>query len=239
MNADLLVRLEQVSVGYPQRAILNEVHLQLPGGSFTALLGGNGSGKTTLLKTLAGILPPLAGQIVFPPRHGRELILGYVPQRESLDPLFLLSGFEVALMGTYGRIPPAHKIPATEKQLTLKCLRLTGAEEFAAQPFSRLSGGQKQRVLIARALATRPHLLLLDEPTAGIDTAAAQAIMEVLSTLHREQGLNVLWVTHDLPTVRRYAERVIWLKNGQVLHGPVAELMTPDKITELLELSWG
>jgi manganese/zinc/iron transport system ATP- binding protein len=239
MNAKPLFVLDHVSVGYRQRAVLSEVQLQLPAGSFTALLGGNGSGKTTLLKTLAGILPPLAGRVVYPERDGRALILGYVPQRESLDALFLLSAFEVALMGTYGRIRAGRLVSAQEKAFTVKCLRLTGAEEFASQQFSRLSGGQKQRVLIARALAARPHLLLLDEPTAGIDAAAAQAIMEVLSALHREQGLNVLWVTHDLATVRRYADTVIWLKRGQVLQGPVTELMTPDKITELLELSWG
>ncbi len=239
MTTDPLVVLERVSVGYRQHEILGQVQLQLPRGSFTALLGGNGSGKTTLLKTLAGILPPLSGRVVFPEWNGQRLILGYVPQRESLDPLFLLSGFEVALMGTYGRVPPGRRVPAVERDLTWKCLRLTGAEEFAHQQFSRLSGGQKQRVLIARALAARPHLLLLDEPTAGVDAAAAQAIMEVLGTLHREQRMSVLWVTHDLAAVHQYAEAVIWLKRGAVLHGKTSELMTPDKIAELLELSWG
>lgn len=239
MSTSALIHLDRVTVGYGHRAILGDVQLAIPDPSFTALLGGNGSGKTTLLKTLAGVLKPLSGKISYGRRNGRDLVLGYVPQRESLDALFLLSGFEVALMGTYGRVSPGRRVPAAERELTTQCLRLTGAEEFAGQPFARLSGGQKQRVLIARALATRPHVLLLDEPTAGIDAVATQAIMDVLSVLHREQGLSVLWVTHDLPAVRSYAGAVIWLNRGRVLQGPVGELMTPDKIAELLELSWG
>ena len=239
MNLDPIVILDHVSAGYRQHGVLRDVCLQLARGSFTALLGGNGSGKTTLLKTLAGILPPLSGQVTYPPKDGQPTVIGYVPQRESLDPLFLLSGFEVALMGTYGRIRPGRRVPPRERDFTVKCLRLTGAEEFARKPFSQLSGGQKQRVLIARALTTRPHFLLLDEPTAGIDLPAVEAIMDTLQTLHREWGLTVLLVSHDLAVVHRYVERVLFVQHGAIIEGSADDMLVPDKLARLLELSLG
>jgi ABC-type Mn2+/Zn2+ transport system ATPase subunit len=235
--SDPVIALERVSVGYGRRTILAEVNLQLPRGSFTALLGANGSEKSTLLKTLAGILPPLSGAIRFGTANGPAPVLGYVPQREALDPLFLFSGYEVALMGTYGRVGPGRIVPIAERHFTRECLRLTGAGTFAQQPFSQLSGGQKQRVLMARALATRPDLLLLDEPTAGLDAAASQSIMEALVQLNRERGLTILLVTHDLPAVRRHGRQAIWLHHGRLLHGSVEEMLSSEKIEALLELS--
>jgi ABC-type Mn2+/Zn2+ transport system ATPase subunit len=108
--------------------------------------------------------------------------------------------------------------------------------KVAKKRFSQLSGGQKQRVLIARALATRADFLLLDEPTAGIDAAAAEAIMELLVTLHKQQTLTILMVNHDLHTVRRYVRQVIWLHEGKVLQGPVEQLLSPQKIEQILDL---
>ena len=239
MIPDSIVVLDRVSAGYGQHIVLRDLCLELPCGSFTALLGGNGSGKTTLLKTFAGILKPLAGQVTYPTRDGSPTVIGYVPQREALDALFLLSGFEVALMGTYGRVPPGRRVPASERDFTFQCLRLTGADGFAQKPFSKLSGGQKQRVLIARALAGRPRFLLLDEPTAGIDVPAVEAIMDTLSTLHREWGLTVLLVSHDLAVVRRYVQRVLLLQHGVLIGGTPADMLAPDQVARLLELSLG
>jgi ABC-type Mn2+/Zn2+ transport system ATPase subunit len=237
MSESILVELEQVSVGYGGRAILSELDLVLPAGSFTALLGGNGSGKTTLLKTIVGILPPVAGRIAVGQVGGQPVVLGYVPQRETLDALFLLSGYEVALMGAYGRLKPGRPLPPAEARLAQQCLRLTGAEEFARRPFAELSGGQKQRILIARALVTRPHLLALDEPTSGLDAAAAQAIMEVLAALTREQGMGVLLVTHDLGMVRRHVARVLWAHQGTLTAGATVEMLAPERLARLLEFS--
>ncbi|MBM3882548.1 MAG: metal ABC transporter ATP-binding protein [Verrucomicrobia bacterium] len=233
-----LVRLENLAVGYGQHVVLAGLDLALASGSFTALLGANGSGKSTLLKALAGILKPLAGQIRWAAPEARPVRLGYVPQRETLDSLFLLSGFEVALMGTFNRLRPGRIVRATERARVGECLRLTGAEGFAGRPFAQLSGGQKQRILIARALAVQPDLLLLDEPVAGVDPAHAQAIMDLLVRLHGDQGLSVILVTHDLPTVRRHIPEVLWLQGGRAVHGPASELLTPARIEDLLELSW-
>ena len=231
-----LLTLNNVSVGYGHEAILHGVQLRVARGSFTALLGANGSGKTTLLKTIVGILPPLAGRVEFPTSSGPPPVLGYVPQRETLDPLYLVSSHEVVLMGTYGRLGAGRQPSASDRQFALECLEKTGVADLRQQRFSVLSGGQKQRVLIARALATRPDILVLDEPTAGIDTTATRGILELLRELHRQRGLTILMVNHDLAAVRQNAQHVIWLHEGQVIQGPASELLTPAHLGKILHL---
>jgi ABC-type Mn2+/Zn2+ transport system ATPase subunit len=228
--------LAGLTVGYDRRPVLQDIHLSIRRGSFTALLGANGSGKSTLIKTLLGIIPPLAGQMMFPSSSSRAAVLGYTPQRDSLDPVFLLSSFEVALMGVCGRVGPGRFIAKSERDWAQECLRQAGADDLGRQRFSRLSGGQKQRVLIARALAARPDVLLLDEPTSGIDVGAKQAIMELLQQIHRQQRHTILMASHDLPVVRQYSERVIWLHQGNVLEGPVSDMLSRDKIEAIMDL---
>ena len=238
-SAIALLTLNNVSVGYGREAILRGVSLCVARGSFTALLGANGSGKTTLLKTIVGILPPLAGRVEFPATDSAPPVIGYVPQRETLDPLYLVSSHEVVLMGTYGRLGAGCQPGAAERAFALECLEKTGVADLRQQRFSVLSGGQKQRVLIARALATRPDVLVLDEPTAGIDTTATRGILELLRGLHRERGLTILMVNHDLAAVRQNAQHVIWLNEGEVIQGPAAELLTPAHLGKILHLEMG
>ena len=234
MSETSIVELQGVAVGYDRHAVLAGLDLQIARGTFTGLLGTNGSGKTTLLKTIAGILPPLAGTVTFHP----PAVLGYVPQRDQLDSVFLFSAFEVALMGVCGRIGAGRHIGSTERERVLDCLRQTGADGFARERFAELSGGQKQRVLIARALAAQADFLLLDEPTAGIDAAATKAIMELLVQLHRERSLTILMVNHDLAAVRQTAQHIIWVRDGKLLQGPTAELLQRDQIEALLQLQF-
>ena len=229
-----LIKLDNLSIGYAGREVLSGISVSIDRSSFTAVLGANGSGKTTLLKTILGLLPPIAGRIEAA-SSGITPIFGYVPQTSRLDPVYLLTGFEVALMGVYGRVRPGHFVPQAERAFTRECLHATGAEEFSHRRFSELSGGQKQRVLIARALTTRPDILLLDEPTAGVDQAATQAIMEFISQLHQERKITVLLVTHDLATAHRHAEQVIRLHAGKIWQGPVQKLLTAEHLKQMVE----
>jgi len=238
VTEERVLTLEHVAVGYGRRVVLPDVNLSLRRGSFTGLLGANGSGKSTLLKTVLDILRPLEGRIILHPIEGHPLVLGYMPQRESLDPIYPLSSFEVVLMAACGRVGPGRFINRGEREWARQCLTETGAAELAPKLFAELSGGQKQRVLMARALATRPDFLLLDEPTAGIDAHATQAIMELLKQIHGQNRQTILMVSHDLTTIRQYAKEVIWLHEGKVLHGAVSELLTRDKIEELLDLEF-
>ena len=231
-----MITLEKLTIGYGSHAVLPDISLAVSRGSFTAILGANGSGKSTLLKTLLGLLPPLAGSIAYEVPAGTRPNFGYVPQQETLDRLYLLSAFDVALMGTFGRVGAGRMVPASEKTFVRECLKQTGADVFARHGFSQLSGGQKQRVLIARALATRPDLLILDEPTAGIDAAATQSVMKVIEKIHRGGSQTILWVAHDLRLIRQFAEDVIWVHEGRVMHGKVADILNPQNMAELLDL---
>jgi ABC-type Mn2+/Zn2+ transport system ATPase subunit len=231
-----LLILDNLTVGYGRNVVLKDIKLAIDRGSFSGLLGANGSGKSTLIKTILGIIPPLAGKLNFTPINGHTPVLGYVPQREALDSVFLLSNLEVVVMGASGRVAPGRRFNSTEKEFARQCLERTGVGDLSRKRFSELSGGQKQRVLIARALTTKPDLLLLDEPTAGIDASAAEAILELLQRLHREEALTILMVNHDLQTVRKNVQEIIWLQHGRVLHGPVHELLSPQKIEDILGL---
>jgi ABC-type Mn2+/Zn2+ transport system ATPase subunit len=223
VHADTLLELDDVTAGYPRHVVLQGLTVAIQRGTFTGVLGSNGSGKTTLLKTIVGILPPCARKIVW----SGEVRIGFVPQRDVLDPVFLLSSLEVVQMVTRG-----------EKQWALECLQSTGTSDLAHKRFSDLSGGQKQRVLIARALATRPAFLVLDEPTAGIDPTAAAAIMELLKSIHAG-GLTILMVSHDIALMRRHAQRVIWLHSGKLTEGLTEQMLSRERVLEIFELDLG
>ena len=230
-----IITLDSLAIGYDGRAVLSGISLSIERGSFTAILGANGSGKSTLLKTLLGLQPPIAGKI----QIAAPAVFGYMPQAIEFDPLFLLTGFEVALMGVYGRVGAGRFVPHGERAFVRECLRATGAGEFARKKFSELSGGQKQRVLIARAMATKPDLLVLDEPTAGVDVTATHSLLEFISQIHVEKKLTILLVTHDLPLVRKHAQQVIWLHQGNVLRGPATELLSRERMAEIFEMEVG
>lgn len=235
MNTPFLT-LDNLTIGYDGRAVLSDISLTIPRGSFTAILGANGTGKSTLLKTLLGLQPPVAGRIQINAENRAAPVFGYVPQAIQFDPLYPLTGLDVALMGTYGRVKPGRFVSTQERTIVHDCLFATAAQEFAHQRFAALSGGQKQRILIARALATRPDVLVLDEPTAGVDTAATHALLEFISQIHAERKLTILLVTHDLPLVRKHAQQILWLHQGKILHGRADELLSRERLAEILEM---
>ena len=233
--SDAFITLDSLAIGYDGQAVLAGISLEIQRASFTAILGANGSGKSTLLKTLLGLQPAIAGRIQF----ATTPVFGYVPQSIQFDPLYPLTGFDVALMGTFGRVGTGHRVPQAERAFVRECLCATAAEGFAQKRFAELSGGQKQRILIARALAAKPNVLVLDEPTAGVDAAATHALLEFISQIHAERKLTILLVTHDLPIVRKHAQHVVWLHEGQVLHGTVVEIFTPKRLADIFEMEVG
>jgi ABC-type Mn2+/Zn2+ transport system ATPase subunit len=227
-----VIRLANVTLGYDHTPVLAGVSFAIERGEFAALLGPNGAGKTTLFRGMLGLIPVLGGRI----EYGFDRTLrppGYVPQRESLDPIFPLTAYEVALMGTYARLAPLRPIGRRRRRFATQCLAQVGLAELAGQPFWALSGGQKQRVLIARALAAEPDVLLLDEPTAGIDPGAEAQIMEVIARLHRDHGLTVVLVSHHLRMVATLVGSVIWVENGTATKGTVADMLAPGRLAEV------
>jgi ABC-type Mn2+/Zn2+ transport system ATPase subunit len=210
-----LLTLRSAAFGYTSRATIAGVDLTVDAGTFLGIVGENGSGKTTLLRGVLGLLAPLAGTV----ERGTRAI-GYVPQRESLDPLFPLRADEVVHMGAYGRLRGWRALSGADRELARSCLARVGLCERASAMFAALSGGQRQRVLIARALMTKPKLLVLDEPTSGVDRAAELQILELLRSLSRDEHLAVLLVSHHLPLVHEMADEVLLVADGRVERGP-------------------
>ena len=232
MSRASLISLDDVAAGHGRHAVISGVNLQICRGAFCGVLGPNGAGKTTLLKTIAGILPPIAGQIT-----SQSLHFGYVPQRESLESILPVSALEVALMGICGRVGPGRFVTVAERTWAWHCLDQTGVGDLARQSFARLSGGQKQRVLISRALVNKPELLLLDEPTVGIDAAATETILDLLGNLHT-QGITILMVNHDFPALRRSVNEVIWIHEGTAIQGPASEMLNRQHLEKYLGVAW-
>ena len=224
-----LLRLRDVSLGYGGRPILTHIGLQIERGEFVALLGGNGSGKTTLLRGIVGLLPLMAGTIEWAFDRATSP-LGYVPQRESLDPTFPLTAGEVVVMGTYARLGPLARVGRRQRAAAARALDLVGLGDLAGQRFSSLSGGQMQRVLIARALVAEPVFLVLDEPTAGVDREATAAIMSVVSRLNRDHSLTVVLVTHQLRVLHGLASTVWWVQDGAVTRRRLDDLLAADPL---------
>ncbi len=224
----VLLRARGASFGYGGRTVLAGVDLEIGPGQFLGIVGPNGSGKTTLFRGILGLLRPLAGSV----ERGVKDV-GYVPQREALDALFPLRVDEVVHMGAYGRLAGLRGLRRAERELAGACLARVGMEAHARAPFSSLSGGQRQRVLLARALMVRPRLLLLDEPTSGVDRAARRAILELLRELNRQDGLAILLVSHELALLKEAVEEVLWVAEGRVQRRPASDLLRPENLDQL------
>lgn len=238
--ADALISFQDVALGYDGVPVLEGLTLEIHRGDFLALVGSNGCGKSTILKSIAGILEPLRGRI----RRGageKPVRFGYVPQRETIEMVFPLTVFEVALMGTYGRVSAGWPITHADRELVRTCLANVGLDDLRRKPFPALSGGQRQRVLIARALAADPDILLLDEPLSGIDLGAAQTIMELIARLHRDHGLTTVMVSHHLKALREreVVREVVWVHEGKLQRGPAATMLAPDMVFRMMDAEIG
>jgi ABC-type Mn2+/Zn2+ transport system ATPase subunit len=232
-----LIRLIGASIGHNGTPVLAGIDLQIVRGSFVGLLGPNGCGKSTLLKTIVGILPILKGRMEFP-EDGRPRF-GYVPQRDTLDAVYPLTAFEVALMGTYGKLGPLSVVRRAMRERTRQALTDVRAEGLARRLFAELSGGERQRVLIARALAADPECLVLDEPVAGIDQATTEVIMDLAMTLHTRRGITILMVNHHILSLRGRADEIIWIAEGRMASGPADVMLSKEKVEEMLVLGGG
>jgi ABC-type Mn2+/Zn2+ transport system ATPase subunit len=210
--SDAQIALENADLGYAGNTVLRRISLEIRPGEFVAVLGPNGAGKTTLLRSLLGFLPPVAGRVERAP----EARIGYVPQRETLDARYPLSGADVAMFGTYGDQRFWRRTPRGARERARAALAACDALGFAQRRYAELSGGQRQRILIARALATSPTLLLLDEPTAGVDRASELAILDALAELRRDRSLAIWLVTHHEEVLRGRVDRIARVADGTV-----------------------
>jgi ABC-type Mn2+/Zn2+ transport system ATPase subunit len=223
-NGEIL-RLNGVSFGYDGKAVLRDIRFSIQEGDFVGLVGENGAGKSTLIRGLLGLLEPLGGTVERDASTRRHI--GYVPQRGRLDEIFPLTVADIVAMGVTGSHPwyaPA-RAPREEIQ---RQIDLVGLGSRADRPYASLSGGQQQRVLIARALATEPKILMLDEPTSGVDSATETGIMDTLKALNVEKKLTVMLVSHKFSVLQHHANKIIIVKDGAVTIGAPANMITAD-----------
>lgn len=220
-----------VTFRYPRRSAdaadlpaLQDVTLSVRAGERLGILGPNGGGKSTLLKLTLGLLTGAAGEIrVFgltPEQARRRRVIGYVPQRIEAELAFPLTARQVVALGASIALPAWKSMSPEAERHVDECLGVVGASELAERPVGRLSGGQLQRIMIARALACSARILLLDEPTVGIDPAGQQQFADLLLRLHRQLGLTIVVVSHDIRTVAAGCDRVACL--SRTLHSHTA-----------------
>ncbi len=225
----VLVQIRSASLGYAGRSVLTGVDLDIRQGDHVGIVGPNGSGKTTLLRSVLGLLRPIAGEVT----RFAGVTVGYVPQRDTVDPEYPLTVLDIVMMGLYRRVGALHRLGKPEREAGMEALAHVGLADQSERPFRSLSGGQKQRVLLARALAGSPSLLLMDEPTNGMDLPAEHSMMLLIDHLRREHGLTVVMVSHLLNTVVNHVENVVLVGEGRIRVGAVEEMVTEPVLAAL------
>jgi len=216
-----LIQLLDISKTYGAVQALKQAHMTVAPGRITALLGSNGSGKSTLMKGLLRLVAPLKGKIVL--GEGlRQDEIGYLPQQSPAQRDFPASVKEVVESGIRGkRLFLSHQDRARARE----ALELLEARALYSRSFMELSGGQKQRVLLARALCSAGKLLLMDEPTAGLDPIAARELYRLIEKINREKGIAIVMISHDVHTASQFATHILHLQQTPLYYGRTADYM--------------
>ncbi len=233
-----LIRIEHVEFRYRRDAVLVDIELAIQAGDFLAVIGPNGSGKTTLIKIMLGLLRPLRGAVSLfgtPIRDFREWErVGYVAQKAThFDPYFPASVQEVVAMGLVAGGNRRRLRSGERKSRVLDALEAVGMEDKHGRPIGELSGGQQQRVFIARALVSSPEILILDEPTAGVDAESQNRFYSMLDRLNRETGLTVVFSTHNVGVVTKHVNKVACINQRLYFHGSHDEFCETDHLLEM------
>lgn len=235
-----LIEVKNISYRYDREPVLRQVTLAVPRGDYLGLVGPNGAGKTTLLRIMLGLLKPDQGSVRL---FGQDIKqfkgwakIGYVPQRiAAFEANFPATVSEVVLMGRYGRRGLFQAIAREDKQLANAALEEVGMTAFRQRLIPDLSGGELQRVFIARALASEPEIILLDEPTIGIDQRARAEFYALLKRFNRERRLTLVLVSHDVDMVVKEARHIACLDRALVCHSLPGEFLAHSESSKLFK----
>ena len=234
-----LISIKNLYFSYGERLVLEDINLEVNAGDFLAILGPNGSGKSTLLKLILGLLRPRKGEIRLfgqPVAEFREWWrLGYVPQRATaqVDPVFPVTVAEVVSFGLLAKKRFPRFMRARDWEAVKAALTKVEMEAYFNRRLAELSGGQQQRVFIARAIVAEPEVLLLDEPTTGVDVSTQERFYDLLGELN-QRGLTIVIVTHDIGIVNKHVKQVACLNRRLVYHGTHEEFCSSPRLKEFV-----
>ena len=231
------VEIEKVSFRYGEVSVLEDIDLTVEPGDFLGIIGPNGSGKTTLLRIMLGLLTPTSGQVRLfgrPPASLKQWgRLGYVPQKATFDPALPVTVGEVVASGLVATLGLLGRVRAAERRRVADVLAQVGMTAYAAARVGALSVGQQQRVLIARALVSDPELLILDEPTGGVDPEAQTSFYALLHHLNREREVTLILVSHDIGVVAKEVTRLACLNRRLIFHGRPGDFLSDAALAAL------
>lgn len=236
------LRAQSLTLGYREAAVVDRLDLDVPDGQVTAIVGPNGCGKSTLLRGFARLLPARSGAVLLDGRAIAELPTKAVARQIGLLPQSPVApeGLCVAELVAHGRHPHQgllRRHSAEDDAVVAEAMRLTDTIDLADRLVDELSGGQRQRVWVALALAQRPEILLLDEPTSFLDIAHQVEVLELVRRLNAERGTTVVMVLHDLAMAARYADRIIAMRDGRIIsQGEPREVVTEELVHEVFDI---
>ena len=236
MKAKPLIEFMDVDLGYGSRIIARGLTWEIYEGDFLGIVGPNGAGKTTILRAMLGILKPLRGTITVFNKNGSKPCIGYVPQRETINPVLPYTVSDIVIMGRYGRLGIFRRPRAADAKIVFGTLEHVGIRDLAEVPFKELSGGQKQRTLIARALVAEPDILILDEPTNGMDLSSRVGILDLIKHFHKEHNITIIMVSHLLNDVANYVRRIALVEENYFQVDSVDVILTDSNLSLLYGL---
>lgn len=229
-----IITLENVNVHLGGEWVLRNLSFRVRSKEFLGIIGPNGAGKTTLLRVLLGMIQPQDGRVLV---MGEEVTkagstyIGYVPQSRQIDPETPLRAWDFVSFGLPHKYRPW--LTKQDRMLIQEALYLTDSERYAEKPLGKLSGGERQRLFLAQALLRNPKVLLLDEPTSNLDPGAQENLAALVERVNKERGISVVFVSHDINLISRYAHQILYLTRERYVKGTVEEVMKPEVLTKL------
>lgn len=231
------MNIKDLTVVLNKKEVLSNVNLTLNEGSFLGIVGPNGSGKTTLLRVMLGILSPSAGEVLVfgdtPQEAAKNGLFGYLPQHLNVDPDFPATATDMVLMGLHRQRKVLRKVTPEDKIRADEMLKTLGMSGYEDHLFGSLSGGQQQRVSIARALVNAPKILVLDEPSTGIDVVGQDDFYHLLKGLQKRHNLAIVMVSHDIGAITAYVDEIACLNRTLHYHGSPLGALNDEVLKEL------